>query len=150
MMDRRHRVRVASPNVHSKVFDDEVLVLDMASGMYFSLRGAAMDIWALVQARATGAEIAGALTERYEGPPAAIADATERCLAELAEAGLVAPDPEAGGARAPVPGPAGQEGAKRPFPPPEVERFTDMRELLLLDPIHEVDDRGWPNVPRPA
>src|SRR5262245_34447798 len=52
MMDRRHRVRVSSPNVHSKVFDDEVLVLDMASGMYFSLRGAAIDIWALVQAQA--------------------------------------------------------------------------------------------------
>jgi hypothetical protein len=141
-MDRRHRVRVASPNVHAKVFDDEVLVLDMASGMYFSLRGAAMDIWTLVQAQATGAEIAGALADRYESPPAAIAEAAERCLAELAEAGLIVADPGAGGAAAPVPGLA---GTKRPFPPPEVERFTDMRELLLLDPIHEVDERGWPN-----
>ena len=22
-----------------------------------------------------------------------------------------------------------------------------MQELLLLDPIHEVDERGWPNTP---
>ncbi len=23
-------------------------------------------------------------------------------------------------------------------------KYTDMEELLLADPIHEVDDRGWP------
>ena len=24
------------------------------------------------------------------------------------------------------------------------ERFTDMQDLLLLDPIHDVDETGWP------
>jgi hypothetical protein len=26
-----------------------------------------------------------------------------------------------------------------------LQKFTDMQELLLLDPIHEVDERGWPH-----
>ena len=33
------------------------------------------------------------------------------------------------------------------FTNPVLEKFTDMAELLLLDPIHEVDDSGWPNKP---
>ena len=33
-----------------------------------------------------------------------------------------------------------------PFEPPSLETFTDMRDLLLLDPIHEVTDAGWPHV----
>ena len=26
-----------------------------------------------------------------------------------------------------------------------VDRYNDMRELLLLDPIHDVEETGWPN-----
>jgi hypothetical protein len=26
----------------------------------------------------------------------------------------------------------------------ELIKYTDMQELLLLDPIHEVDETGWP------
>jgi hypothetical protein len=40
-----------------------------------------------------------------------------------------------------------------PSPPPEAKptfkelslrTFTDLQELLLLDPIHDVDEVGWP------
>ena len=31
-----------------------------------------------------------------------------------------------------------------PFDAPILKRYTDQQELLLLDPIHEVDDIGWP------
>jgi hypothetical protein len=30
------------------------------------------------------------------------------------------------------------------FIPPTFEKFTDMEDMLLLDPIHEVDEEGWP------
>jgi hypothetical protein len=34
---------------------------------------------------------------------------------------------------------------KRPdFIPPKLRKYTDMQDLLLLDPIHEVDEQGWP------
>ena len=26
----------------------------------------------------------------------------------------------------------------------EVNKYSDMQEMLLLDPIHDVDDQGWP------
>jgi hypothetical protein len=36
---------------------------------------------------------------------------------------------------------------KTPFEPPRLERYNDMNDYFLLDPIHEVDTAGWP---RPA
>jgi hypothetical protein len=30
---------------------------------------------------------------------------------------------------------------------PTLERYEDMQDLLLLDPIHEVDVTGWPKRP---
>ena len=27
---------------------------------------------------------------------------------------------------------------------PVLEKYTDMQELLLLDPIHDVEEAGWP------
>ena len=39
------------------------------------------------------------------------------------------------------------DGERRPFSPPQVQRFDDLQELLLLDPIHDVSDQGWPHTP---
>ena len=33
------------------------------------------------------------------------------------------------------------------FTAPNLETFTDLQELLMLDPIHEVDAAGWPHKP---
>jgi len=36
-------------------------------------------------------------------------------------------------------------GSRPPFQMPVVERYTDMADLLLLDPIHDVNAEGWPH-----
>ncbi|MCU1244771.1 MAG: hypothetical protein JWN02_681, partial [Acidobacteria bacterium] len=28
---------------------------------------------------------------------------------------------------------------------PRLERYTDMQEIILLDPVHKVDSQGWPH-----
>jgi hypothetical protein len=33
---------------------------------------------------------------------------------------------------------------KMPFEAPVIEDYSDMQDLLMLDPIHEVDPAGWP------
>jgi hypothetical protein len=141
-LDRDAPLRAASANVHSKVFDDEVVILDMKSGTYFSLRGSGVDVWKLIEANASVAMISEALGERYEAPSSEIATALDSLLGELAESGLVVADTSLHPSR-----PAAQSADKVPFSSPQVERFTDMQELLLLDPIHEVDDSGWPHTP---
>jgi hypothetical protein len=35
-------------------------------------------------------------------------------------------------------------GSKAAFEIPKVESYSDMQEMLLSDPVHDVDQRGWP------
>ena len=35
--------------------------------------------------------------------------------------------------------------SRLPFAAPVLHKYTDMEDLLLLDPIHDVDESGWPN-----
>jgi hypothetical protein len=37
-----------------------------------------------------------------------------------------------------------RSGGDRGYVAPVVQRYDDLEDLLLLDPIHEVDDAGWP------
>jgi hypothetical protein len=131
---------VASKNVHSQKFDDEVIIIDTKSGLYFSLRGSAVDIWSQIETCATREAIAAALIARYDGDPDVIGAAVENCLADLMQGGLIREAPAPGRNRADLASPT----SRRPFDEPLVERFTDMQNLLLLDPIHEVTEEGWP------
>jgi hypothetical protein len=139
-LDRDAPLRVASANVHSKAFGDEVVVLDMKSGTYFSLRGSAVDVWNLIEGSASTAGIAETLGARYEAPADVIATAVDSLISELAEAELIVADGSLEPGGSPV-----EAAGRGPFAPPQIERFTDMQDLLLLDPIHEVDDTGWPH-----
>lgn len=33
---------------------------------------------------------------------------------------------------------------------PKIEKYTDLQEMLLADPVHDVDDAGWPNLKKEA
>jgi hypothetical protein len=49
--------------------------------------------------------------------------------------------------------PATEAGPPEPvvaYEPPVLERFEDMREMLLLDPIHEIDQAAWGAAPSPG
>ena len=131
---------VASKNVHSQKFDDEVVIIDTVTGVYLTLGGSAVDIWSQIEAGASQGAIAAALFARYDGDPGVISAAVGRCLADLLQDGLIreAPPSSEMGSSVVAPGP------RLVFAEPLIARFTDMQNLLLLDPIHEVSEEGWP------
>jgi hypothetical protein len=139
------RFRLNTPDVMHETIDAEVIVIHLVSGNYYSLRETAAQIWALVDD--TGAlsveEIVDALTMRYASPRSEMESAVTRFVSELAEEGLVAGVETGDGAR---PDLAQQPNSvsELPFEPPRVEKYTDMQDLVLLDPVHQVDDTGWP------
>ena len=70
---------------------------------------------------------------------AEIAAEVERFVEELISEQLIVPT-DANGA-------TGSEQdliLKTAFNSPTLQKFTDMQELLLVDPIHEVSEEGWP------
>jgi hypothetical protein len=65
----------------------------------------------------------------------------EGLLADAPADELPAGDVPAGGV---PPTDLGESSLPLVYTPPAIERFDDLADLLLLDPIHEVTEPGWP------
>ena len=136
------RFRIGPEIVHETV-DGEVIAIDLANGSYYSLAGSGPAVWELLANGASEAEIGSALADRFEADGEVIGSAVAALLEQLRESGLIVGDEQAEEAASPLAGAA----EKAPFEAPRLERYTDMKDYFLLDPIHEVDTAGWP---RPA
>lgn len=143
--------KVNRPDVVCEAFEDEVVVVNLRSGAYYSLGGSAVSVWNLVEGGAGPASIAETLASAHGRQPESVRPDVERFLAELLQEQLIAPDgdgPQTIGQRREPSEPADQPVT--PYVAPSLEKYTDMQELLLLDPIHEVDETGWPARPPQA
>lgn len=134
------RYRINAPQVIHETIERETVIINLEAGTYYSLDALGAEVWNRVAAGETGAEVAAALRER----DAAADEAVPRLLRQLRQERLIVPvDGEADeddGALAEL-------ADSLPGEPDEtfvLRKYTDMRELLLLDPIHEVQEAGWP------
>jgi hypothetical protein len=140
------RYRVNSPNVINETIDGEAIMINLATGSYYSLDRVGGDVWALLEASLPVDDIVEELGRRYDAAEDDIRSELDGLLHQLSDEELVVPchdDYPAGAAASLEPVPAGRP----PFRAPRLEKFTDMQDLILLDPVHEVDSRGWPHLP---
>lgn len=133
--------RISAERVAHETVDGEVVILDRLNGSYFSLTGAGADAWALFAEPRTPELVADALARHYDADAATVRAAILALTDELVSEELLV----AGDGNVPVPEGHGQGMlAPRPFTAPHLEKFTDLKDILLLDPIHDVDEAGWP------
>ena len=130
-------------SVSSDFLEGEVVAIHLGTGIYYSLRGPAAVLWQALDQPRDAAGLGSLLTGQFDvSAETAAADAAaflERLLAEQ----IVRPSDLAGAAA------GAPSGDRRPYLPPVIERFADLQDLLLLDPIHDVGAQGWPNRPVP-
>ena len=136
--------RVSSPGIISEVIGDEAVIVNLDSGAYYSVSGAGTEIWTVAQHGCTVAEAIQYVAGCYSGSHDDIVTAVTSFVQELHAEGLIGleepPDANRMTAFYAQPTAAGI----RPFVVPVLEKYTDMAELLLLDPVHEVNGAGWP------
>ena len=140
--------QVNRPDVVMESFEGEVILVHMKSGNYYSLQGSAPLIWDFIDHGHSLEEIteqmaASLNTNGHRGGEEEIRGSIEKLVEELVAEALVVP---VASASLTTPGEtSGMVKSHGPFLPPVLERYTDMQELLLLDPIHDVDETGWPH-----
>jgi len=132
--------RVDEREVIHETLEGEAVLVHLGTGTYFSLGGSAAEIWPLVVAGAGRDEILAEAVRRFEGEGGTIEQEVGDLLGQFLEHGLAvaAPPRELPDTMKHADGPA------TPYLAPRLEVFEDMQELLLLDPIHETNDDGWP------
>jgi len=135
------RFRLNSPQAVGETVDGEAIVVNLATGTYYSMQGDAQLLWEAIAAGATAGEIAAAGAEATGESRDAIATAVEAFCSSLAEQGLIV-ERDANGA----PPAIDLSGAGPGLLTPAFDTYADMQDLILLDPVHEVGEGSWPNV----
>ncbi len=141
-MSARTVFQINRPQVISQILDGEVVVINLQTGSYYSLTGAAAAIWDALERGAAAAQVTDSLAARFTDCDAGLENIVDGFIKELQGESLIVPAQNIGLAASGVL--KGASVAPSKFVRPALKKFTDMQELLLLDPIHEVDATGWP------
>lgn len=130
------------PNIVFEESDGEVVVVDLVSGVYYFLTGPGAYVWLALQSGMTIQACTEAITTAHPAAldvDAGLLDFTTELVAldllRLAEPAIdrsvAVPDISRY-----VPG---------TYTAPRLESFADLQDILLLDPVHDVDPAGWPH-----
>lgn len=133
--------RTDVPDAASELFDGEVVIAHYGSGLYFSIAPSGALIWQGLGHGLSVAETATWLARQFPAQAAAIPAQVEAFVADLVAKALlveVAERTKTGELPAIV---------LSTWHDPIVESFDDLQELLLLDPVHDVTEAGWPHRP---
>lgn len=137
------RFRVNTPTVTHEIIDGEAVIINLDSGNYYSLVDEGSFIWSLVEKGASASELQNVVLQTYQGDAQDIDRGVQELLAQLQQENLIVPF-DGAAAAVDLQAPNNNNDEKPLFNPPSLNKYSDMQELLLLDPIHDVDDAGWP------
>lgn len=131
--------QINAPSVVAEVIDGEAVIMNLASGHYFSTQGVGALVWTQLTSGVSESEIRDMLAARYGIASGDAAAATAAFVSDLEQHELVVPRvlPFAGTIDV-------ADQAQGAWSAPVLNVFTDMEDLLLLDPIHDVSEAGWP------
>jgi hypothetical protein len=134
--------KINTPRVVHQILDGEAIIIDFETGAYYSLDEIGSQVWFLIDRGFCLSELAAELSHYYEQSEAEINEAIMHFIEQLLLENLICPAEI-------VPNKKSVNGTPFPtevkvFQAPALQKFTDMQDLLLLDPIHEVDQSGWP------
>lgn len=127
-------------NVFYENFTDENVVVNIAKGNYYSMKGSAIEIWQLLENEMSISQLCIATVAIFDIDIAVAEKEINQFLNTLKEEQLVIFSNT-------------QKNVvhkfsvteKKQFSKPYLDIYSDLQELLLLDPIHEVDEvQGWP------
>jgi len=124
------RLRPNDEEVIGKVLDGEAILINLATGSYYAIPDVGAFIWPAIEAQCSVEEIAVRVNATYD---VSLEQARVDMLAfatRLMDEGIVTPASDARGDR-PAPAPPPQ---RAPYAAPQLTVYSDMRNLLALDP----------------
>lgn len=136
--------RIDRSRIQFERFEDETVMVNVENGLYYSLSYSGSEVLRLVDSGCPVGVLAAALLGDSEEAADHSTDIM-RFIEELIREGiLVEGNPRAEDGR-PIDIPTPVLPITGEFQPPLLEKFDEVSDLLLIDPIHMVDQtEGWP------
>ncbi|MFN3588818.1 MAG: PqqD family protein [Spirosomataceae bacterium] len=134
------RYSIYDNNIISDVFGEEVVLVNLESGVYYSLRESAAQMWIRIIEQYSTTEILTDLNQIYQVGEHDVASDINIFVAQLLEKKII--KIVTGSEKKSID--FKSKGTLVTYKTPVLETFSDMQEILLLDPVHDVDKAGWP------
>jgi hypothetical protein len=138
--------RINIPHVVHEVIDGEAVLVNMKSGYYYSLDDEGAEIWNLIEQGNSVSQIEKILIQNYNASSTEIKAGLNELIHTLHDEDLIVGLNELQNITNKDKYQYDIPLEKKKFGKPTLHKYTDMEDLLLLDPIHDVDEEtGWPD-----
>lgn len=128
------------PEVICEELDGETVVINLESGCYYSLDLSASYIWQALDNGMSTSDICEKICEDTGIKKETLESDVSGLLSYMLNEDLIKPCLESD-----LPGPIKvMNKYDLVYSYPVIEKHADIKEMLILDPIHEVEDVGWP------
>ncbi len=111
----------------SDTIDGEVIIVNLSSGVYYSLTEVAAEVWQYIQSHFSFGQIVDAIHLQYQEDKGKITDLVNRFLENLQEESLLSPSPACPSIQNFSPAPV-----KGRFQPPELRKYTDLKDMVVM------------------
>ncbi len=141
-----------APGVIFERFEDETVVINLDSGRYYTLDPMGAEVWRCLNQGVALDQLIAAFRRDYDGDADLIEASVREFVALLLSEQLMRPTTSVDVARGDgAPAPRSAPPSREAFRSPTLAKYDDMAEMLLLDPVHDVNEAGWPSAaPAPA
>lgn len=144
-MGLNERFKINTLKIVHQTIDGEVIIINFENGIYYSLNATGTNIWSCTERNDTIAEIVKEIMNKYEGNQEVIEKDINQFIIDLEKEELIVLNKENENKNSQESKEKSETSKEKPkYEKPELIKYTDMKEMLLLDPIHEVDETGWP------
>ncbi len=140
-------LRINTPDVSSELVEGEVIAVHLKSGYYYSLHGSAGYIWKKIESGVKLEKIKKDLAKIFSLNEESTSKDVDAFLKELTSESLITEKKEKYTEKEKNELSKIEIEAliKDGYEKPHLVRYDDMKDLLLLDPIHDVSEEGWPH-----
>ena len=129
-----------SASIIYEVMSPDVIVLNLDDGVYYFIQGSGSYIWhSLISGKSLDEIVQNSLA--YFSLTADSGKDIIDFVQKLLDEKLILEDETVSVS---VGSEVNDLKLSQTYQKPVLEKFTDMEQALLLDPIHEVDEKGWP------
>ncbi|SDC21803.1 hypothetical protein [Niabella drilacis] len=127
---------ILNPRLAADIFEGEYIIANLDTGLYYSVQGLAVSLLNALPFE-DEADLVRSFCESLPQHAAVIEAELIPVFRQLLDEDIVRSVEGAGiTARA-------RPDAPVAYQPPKFNKYADMQDLLMLDPIHDVDEEGW-------
>ena len=127
---------ILNPRLAADVFDGEYIIANLETGLYYSVQGAAVSLLHCLPF-SSEQQVITVFLEAFPENAEMIKEELSSIFKELVSQDIIL-------RREDILIENGPECiAPSDYVPGKFNRYADMQDLLMLDPIHDVDESGW-------